>query len=501
LKRLRILCLHGYHGNAKVLREQMSSLTRGLDHLAEFVYVDAPSLAQGDFGWWHAIRNESSAQAGDPGVVTLAARYKGWSRTRDCLVSLFDSDGPFDGVFGFSQGAALAALLVGLRSPDRKPVAHKPLIFNFVIVAGAFLANDPALANLYRVPASYHLPSVHIIGKSDLIVPSDYSREVSRLFKDPLVLEHGGGHIVAGNPEIREQVAAFLETQTGRSAAIAAVPVSATVSRPTEVPLWPGRAHPSMRLVFPKTVSAQPVPAMLIFRGGGYAYPSGSGGGSAEWAAGHGMVGIEVEYGTRSTQEFFPANFADAARSVRLVREKAREWNVDPKRVGVMGYSAGGHLASLVSTQPDVWKDPADNLAGQISARPDLVVLAYPVISFVEGYAPGALAGSAENFFGSNQLSESRRREFSNELHVDGSHPPVFVWTTRDDGIVPYTHAKLFADACGRANVPVVFKLYAHGPHGMGLARDQRGEVSRWPDELLDWLSRQGFMSSDEKPN
>jgi acetyl esterase/lipase len=77
----------------------------------------------------------------------------------------------------------------------------------------------------------------------------------------------------------------------------------------------------------------------------------------------------------------------------------------------------------------------------------------------------------------------------------------VFVWTTRDDGIVPYTHAKLFADACGRANVPVVFKLYAHGPHGMGLARDQRGEVSRWPDELLDWLSRQGFMSSDEKPN
>ena len=491
MKKLRILCLHGYHGNAKVLCDQMSTLARGLDHLAEFVCVDAPSLAHGDFGWWHAIRDESSPDAKGPGVGAAAARYKGWSRTQEWIVFLFKKEGPFDGVFGFSQGAALAALLVGLRSPDGKPTARKPLIFNFAIMVGAFLANDPALTSLYDDKASYDLPSVHIIGQSDFIVPSDYSRDVAHQFKDPLVLEHSGGHIIAGTPEIRQQVSAFLERQARRREARLV-----TLSQPVEVPLWPGRAHPSMRLVFPKPVSSRPRPAMLIFRGGGYAYSSGSGGESAEWAAEHGMVGIEVEYRTRNTQEYFPANYADAARSVRLVREKALEWNIDPKRVGVMGYSAGGHLASLLSTHPDTWKAPEDNLADHISARPDVVVLAYPLISFVEGYTPGAFAGSVENFFGNAPISEERRREFSNELHVDETHPPVFIWTTQDDALVPYTHAQLFVGACRRAHVPVFFKLYPHGPHGMGLSRNQGGNVSRWTEELMDWLSERSFISS-----
>ncbi|HXA47226.1 MAG TPA: hypothetical protein VNW52_06330, partial [Burkholderiaceae bacterium] len=269
MKKLRILCLHGYHGNAKVLRDQMSTLVHGLDHLAKFVCVDAPSLAQGDFGWWHAIRDESSPDAKGPGVDKAAARYKGWSRTQEWIVSLFKKEGPFDGVFGFSQGAALAALLVGLRSPDGKPTAREPLIFNFAIMVGAFLANDPALASLYDDKTCYDLPSVHIIGQSDFIVPSDYSYDVSRQFKNPLLLEHSGGHVIAGTTEIRKQVATFLEQQ-------ARLPETglATLSQPVELPLWPGRVHPSMRLVFPKTVSTQPRPAMLVFRGGGYAYSS-----------------------------------------------------------------------------------------------------------------------------------------------------------------------------------------------------------------------------------
>lgn len=272
------------------------------------------------------------------------------------------------------------------------------------------------------------------------------------------------------------------------------------IPHPTEVRLWPDRAHPSMRLVFPKAPGAQPRPAMLVFRGGGYAYPNGSGGGSAEWAAEHGMVGIEVEYGTRRTQESFPANYADAARSVRLVREAAEEWNIDPARIAVLGYSAGGHLASLLSTRPDAWPHPADGLFGKISARPDLVVLSYPLISFVDGHGPGALAGSVDNFFGSPGASDARRREFSNELHVGGSHPPAFIWTTRDDDIVPYTHAQLFAQACRAAGVPVAFTLYAHGPHGMGLAHNQDGDVRGWTDALLHWLSERGFLSSAPPP-
>jgi len=215
MKKLRILCLHGYRGNARVMHDQMIGLTQGFNNLAEFVCVDAPSLAQGDFGWWHAIRDGVSAQAGDPGVNRAPVRYEGWFRTRDWVAALFKASGPFDGVFGFSQGAALTALLVGLRSPDGRPSQHQPLAFDFAIMTGGFLANDPTLVGLYEATASYDLPSVHIIGHSDVIVPADYSRAVSRKFKDPLVLEHNGGHVIAGTLEIRWKVSSFLQERVG----------------------------------------------------------------------------------------------------------------------------------------------------------------------------------------------------------------------------------------------------------------------------------------------
>jgi acetyl esterase/lipase len=257
---------------------------------------------------------------------------------------------------------------------------------------------------------------------------------------------------------------------------------------PIEIPLWPGRAHPAMRIYFPDADRTVPRPALVIFRGGGYARCDGSGGGSGAWAAHHGMVGIEVEYATRSTQASYPAPYADAARSVRLVRTRAGEWGVDPGRVGVLGYSAGGHLATLLSTQPTVWIAPEDDLAAQVSARPDLVVLGYPLISFVDGYAPGAFVGSVDNFFGRDGADEPLRRQFSSELHVDATHPPVFMWTTAEDALVPPSHAERFADACRHAHVPVAFTLYPHGPHAMGLALDQPGPVGTWTTHLLAWL-------------
>ena len=100
---MRILCLHGYHGTADILRDQMRSLVHGLEPVADFVYIDAPSLATGDFGWWHH-------------------NFAGWKRTRDWIVSLLQREPRFDGVFGFSQGAALTSLLVGLRAPDGRLV-------------------------------------------------------------------------------------------------------------------------------------------------------------------------------------------------------------------------------------------------------------------------------------------------------------------------------------------------------------------------------------------
>ena len=253
------------------------------------------------------------------------------------------------------------------------------------------------------------------------------------------------------------------------------------------LPLWPDRPRPALRLVFPKTARATPTPALVVFRGGGYSTPFGSGGDAPEWAASHGFVGIAAEYRTRATSDAYPAGYDDAARAVRLVRSRAREWGVDPTRVVVIGFSAGGHLASLLSTQPLLRAAPEDDLAPHVSARADAIVLAYPVVSFVEGYAPGAFWGTAESFFGRSDLSESLRREFSNELHVEPTHPPVFVWTTRDDEIVPHTHAQLFAEACARAGVPVTFKLFRHGRHGLGLATGVP-EVEEWTTMLLAWL-------------
>ena len=184
MSRLRVLCLHGYHGSAAILRNQMGSLAEGLESTVDFVYVDAPSLSTGDFGWWHH-------------------GFAGWERTRDWAVSLFREAPPFDGVFGFSQGAALASLLVGMRATDG-------LTFEFAMLVGGFRSDSPAHAHLYARTEAYTLPSLHIIGRADTVVPSRDSRVLADQFAAPVVLEHPGGHVVASTPAIRLGVADFL---------------------------------------------------------------------------------------------------------------------------------------------------------------------------------------------------------------------------------------------------------------------------------------------------
>jgi acetyl esterase/lipase/predicted esterase len=485
-RRLRILCLHGYHGSGAILRRQMAPWPGELASLTDFVYIDAPSLAAGDFGWWHAVDAEQDPASDDPGVGGPHRHYKGWARTRAAIVKTFEEQGPFDGVLGFSQGAALAGLLVGLRAPDGVTTAERPIRFDFAIVVSGFASNDRELARLYDRSDAYNLPSLHAIGRADGIVPSDDSRRLASRFRAPVIVEHGGGHLVPGAPDVVARVRAFLEARTDGSN--------------SSVPLWPGRSSPAMRVVFPRRPRGARSAALVVFRGGAYATSQGSGAGAAEWAAENGMVGVEVPYRCRERGDAFPACYVDAARALRIVRDRADDWRVDRARVGTLGFSAGGHLASLLSTQPSLDIASEDDLAPRISARPDFVILAYPLISFVEGYAPGAFVSSTENFFGRQDVDEATRRRFSNELHVTREHPPTFVWTTADDTLVPADHSSRFVEACERAGVPVRFELFAHGPHGMGLATGDRTDVGTWTKRALAWLRERRIIDQMSAP-
>jgi hypothetical protein len=187
----------------------MEELTEGLKEFAEFVCLDAPSLCKGDFGWWHAIGDNNRANVLRAGAV----RYVGWEATYEWIVSQFDMAGPFDGVFGFSQGAALASVLVGLRSVGASEAEGTSLDFSFVILAGGFSVRDSTLSRAYGSVSSYDLPSLHLIGASDLIVPPSISMAVAARFRNPVIVGHQNGHTVPGDVETRQLVASFLEAR------------------------------------------------------------------------------------------------------------------------------------------------------------------------------------------------------------------------------------------------------------------------------------------------
>ena len=260
--RLRILCLHGYHGSAAALHSQMAALVGELDALAEFVCIDAPSLAAGDFGWWHAKTDLRAADAQDAGVGPGAKHYQGWARTRESIMDTFRKQGPFDGVFGFSQGAALTSILVGLRAPNGRATPDKPLCFDFAMMVGGFPVADPELSNLYDDASSYQLPTLHLLGRSDGVVPFAASQNLANKFPNPQIVGHDGGHVVAATQPVRKAVRQFLDTMLNNKRL--AVGAQTQSRPPLRVPLWPDRENPAMTLTFPSTTASGPLSAMLV---------------------------------------------------------------------------------------------------------------------------------------------------------------------------------------------------------------------------------------------
>jgi len=179
----RILCLHGYHGSATILRRQMAPVAAAVPADVELVFVDAPTLAMGDFGWWHD-------------------GFRGWERTRDSAVELFGAQ-RFDGVFGFSQGAALTGWLAALRETDATPIA-----FDMAIMVGGFTSTAPQHASLFT--HRLRVPSLHVMGRNDGVIPMRDSRRLAERFADPVVIEHGGGHVIPDDPAITTRIAGFV---------------------------------------------------------------------------------------------------------------------------------------------------------------------------------------------------------------------------------------------------------------------------------------------------
>src|ERR1700689_2617781 len=181
MERLRVLCPHGARGDAETLRRQLSPLSRALDPVAELVCVDAPTLADGDFGWWHATENAASG-----GTV----RYRGWTKTRDALSAFCAQHGPFDGVLGFSQGAAVAALLVALSVDAAAQPRFELVPMSFAILIGGFVSRDPPPARTRDGPGGIDAPSSHVIGRADTVVSPQASHTLASRFRAPTVAEH-----------------------------------------------------------------------------------------------------------------------------------------------------------------------------------------------------------------------------------------------------------------------------------------------------------------------
>jgi acetyl esterase/lipase len=231
--------------------------------------------------------------------------------------------------------------------------------------------------------------------------------------------------------------------------------------------------------------------AMVICPGGGYGgLAPHEGAGYAEWLAENGIVGLVLKYRLGSKGYRHPAMLNDAARAMRLARSKAAEWKIDPKRIGVMGSSAGGHLASTLLTHFDLGKPGDADPIERGSSRPDLGILCYAVISM----GPNTHGGSKKNLLGEDPAPELIEL-LSNEKQVTKDTPPCFVWHTYEDGAVKVENSLDFAAALRRAGVPFDLHVYQKGGHGMGLGGGRAGGPHHpWVADCLFWLQAQGFV-------
>jgi len=229
--------------------------------------------------------------------------------------------------------------------------------------------------------------------------------------------------------------------------------------------------------------------AVAIFPGGGYTILAmdHEGHAYAKWLNELGISAMLVKYRVSEKDDFgyfHPVPYLDARRAIRTLRSRAVEWGIDPQCIGVMGSSAGGHLASTCATRfRDVFAEETKDAIDQLDCRPNFAVLIYPVISFDGAIGHG---GSLRRLLGP-QPNAKEITALSGNLTVSAQTPPVFLVSTADDA-VDCRNSLLFAAACKDHKVPVSLHLFESGGHGYGL--NGKGEIAAWPDLLKPWILR-----------
>lgn len=262
-----------------------------------------------------------------------------------------------------------------------------------------------------------------------------------------------------------------------------------SIETPLQIRLWsddepdmaglPEERRPWLRL-YPATQA--PAPTVVVFPGGGYGMVSSDEGEPvARWLNAAGFTAVVVTY--RVAPNRFPAALRDAVRAVRLVRHHAAEWGVQPGRLAVMGFSAGGHLAGSLATLGEDAALLGDDDLIDLIPRPNALVLCYPVITMTP---PFAHEGSVGNLFGQS-VTAAQRSEWSIERRVTADTPPTFLWHTAPDAAVPVENSLVFASALARHGVPFSLHVFPTGRHGLNLAANEP-LASAWPDLCAAWL-------------
>jgi len=233
---------------------------------------------------------------------------------------------------------------------------------------------------------------------------------------------------------------------------------------------------------------------VIVIPGGGYSGLAMDHEGTqiAEWLNPLGVTAFILKYRMSGTGHRHPIPMQDGQRAIRTVRARTAEWKIDPKRIGVIGFSAGGHLGSTLGTHFDEGTSKAEDPIDRVSSRPDFMILCYPVITMMEDYGH---KGSRENLLGPTP-DKKLLASLSNETQVKPDTPPTFLFHTNEDtGVLP-ENSIAFYMALRQAGVPAELHIYEKGPHGVGLAKTIPG-ANTWPDCCREWMRSHGFLGTE----